>query len=185
MASSDLLDYYACRNDRLPPSLWRSNDPSSRARFNETNLHLQAACQTIPENLDELEQALIHHLNWYSGVASPFISTFSDREDAENWALKKVKNLKKAAHFVDENSLDLSLYEFDTARVTDYTWVLHFRTMIDRLGIDDPNIKFVTKNEYLILNFVPSTVTKVSELQYQPSVFGGRELSDLFLSSCD
>lgn len=117
-------------------------------------------------------------MTWSSGVLSPFISVLSDQIQAQNWALRRVENLKGRRHSAEEESLDMFLHGFDSARLSEYTWIFHFRTLLKLFGIEAP--AYVSRNEYLIWKFVPIKVVLISRLKYQRSGHGQCELSHTF-----
>ena len=103
----------------------------------------------VPESELSADPALFirsieDHLDWYSEVPSPFISLFSDRWHAENWAQTWSKNKEGQAYRV---------FEIDGTQL-DPAFLFRPYIMKTRLGaeIDNPRVDF---HELLYLNYIP------------------------------
>lgn len=169
MASSSLFDEHACYD--LPTCLWRTNDPWSQAQIDSTDGYLKAATQTMPESLAELKEAVEQHLDWYSDVPSPFISTLSDQGHARDWATKRARRNERQPGYISDISplLDTSpwlvthLFEFETSSLNKYTWIFHLCSLINSFDIIVPQTLHATEDEYLISSFAPVKIALMSQ----------------------
>jgi hypothetical protein len=134
----------------LPTRFYRVHYPSSHTTF--TNFRGFSASDTQTFYPHDAQQALFFqslrcHSKWSDSTPSPYISVFSDKRHAENWALEWSRNnscVGCEVFEIDSSSLG-NVYVFSVARMS---WQLQARPseLVDRL---DPD-------EYLCLHRIPA-----------------------------
>jgi hypothetical protein len=147
MQSSQILDSLKCTS---PPSrFWRVNHGGSQAHH-DNNGDLVANSTSTPSTLQELKQAVDDHLDWRNPQPSCFLSVFSDRQHARNWASQR-----------GGREWQVSIYEIDTVRLQD-VYIFKLEQLILPLEIS-PSRDYA--HEYLILHRIPNrAVTSRLEL---------------------
>ncbi|KAI9745075.1 MAG: hypothetical protein M1818_001353 [Claussenomyces sp. TS43310] len=92
-------------------------------------------CTSVSRALETIES----HVNWWSNEPSPWISTFSNRAAAENWALTWKRN---------NNGQDCDVVEIDGSRLLDCL-IVRVRDVLH------PMERPYSSMEYLVLHHVP------------------------------
>ncbi|PVF93327.1 hypothetical protein CPB86DRAFT_113924 [Serendipita vermifera] len=140
-----LSDYRVPDRD-FPKILYRVDHEDSWTRCHGALGFLAARPCYIPKDKDEFVEAVEKHLDWKSGVASPFISLFRDHGHAINWAKKWSKNCPGKSCVVTKIMIESS----------DDVALFFVPKLIRKLNVKSPNPNFHV-NEYLCLHNVPLT----------------------------
>lgn len=137
---------------RTPPRLlWRVNDKVSRAQ-RDAEHRLTACNQLLPITKQDFKEAIENHLNWANrSKASCFLSVFSDKANARQWALDRLGSLHKTYKF-EEKDLQLVRLEIDSANLIKHTWIFDAQELAALLELDAKPLT----DEYLVYREIPS-----------------------------
>lgn len=103
--------------------------------------------------LDTFRQSVEKHLDWYNCEEQPYVSCFSDRRHAVDWAAKTA----------DRKGISCTLWKIDTSLMKDI-YVFSIKDITSRLGINLPERASRHQNTYLCLHSIPmSAVVSIKE----------------------
>lgn len=142
MANSFNIHDFTCEEALLPTVCWRvSHNNSQHTRDPRTGTMTAAGNNTsfVTSNRARLKQAVVDHLNWYSGVTSCFLSVFCEQESAIQWA-----------HTL--RSSDVAITPVIIGMLSPDTLIFDAVEVCDKLGI--PN-KY-SRDEFLITDSLPA-----------------------------
>jgi hypothetical protein len=153
-----IFKLYECTNP--PPILWRVTEKISQAQ-RDAEYRLTAPNNFLPITRQELKEAIKNHLNWADrSKASCFLSVFSDKINARNWALDLLEDLEQTYKF-DEEDIQLVRLKIDSAKLIKHTWIFDAQEIVNTLELD---VKIVP-GEYLVYSDIPSrTIVSCSGL---------------------
>lgn len=138
MATPFHLYDYKC--NRLPKTLWRVTHGNTQSLFQNGDIVAVDDTREFRDDAD-LADAVQNHVNWYSKQPSCFLSVFTDKTHARNWAKQREKGYGPV--YVHEISTDL----FPAC-----TYVLDIEVLMNELEIVHP----YSANELLILHRIPA-----------------------------
>ncbi|KAM0714211.1 hypothetical protein Q7P37_009998 [Cladosporium fusiforme] len=138
-------------HSRKPTTFFRVESDSSRARWRErkgivarkkTALSFRRAC---PEFLEMVE----NHLDWGSGVPSPFISVYSEMQRAQQEADRRM----------EEGHNGVVIWEIDTYKARNKVEYRNLRPFTEKYGIHIPGRALNnSKYEWIFLNRIPDAM---------------------------
>ena len=128
---------------QLPENLYRVQYDGCSTVFSFNGLFAADTATTFDETaIPNFRESIVNHFTWNNRSPTPYVSTFSDREHAENWALKMGTNAK--------------LLRLSTA-LWDDPYVFKLSTLVQMLPVTIPDAAFQhVKGAYLCLHSVPS-----------------------------
>lgn len=131
-------------------NFWRVVYPGCQSHRERATGDLVAADRTECNDRFSFEQAVQNHLTWRSLRLSCFLSVFSDKTHAINWAKKR-----------DRAEGDVQIISITTETLPPSSYVFNMSELQHSLDIDCP----FSAHEYLFLYRIPSIcITKVEEL---------------------
>ena len=146
------MERYRLDVDCLPNLFYRVQYPGTQTIHDETGFSTKGVVSSSP-NEDEFKDLVAEAFQWDSLVPSPFINVFSEKDHAENWALKWL-------HVEDEVCKVLAIKTCEL----DSVMVFKLSTLMDELGI---NLRGGAlqhkKGAYLCLHRIPARAVGTSE----------------------
>jgi hypothetical protein len=124
MDSFNLHDY-ARPHDSLPALLWKVTHPKSQHTLNHRTGEMSARCDDTISDEASLKQRVSDHFRWSCREPSCFLSVFTNKEHARNWAKLR---LEEPGHEVYITPIITAMLPA-TAQVFDAT------SLSERLGI--------------------------------------------------
>ncbi|MCJ1326844.1 hypothetical protein MMC10_003510 [Thelotrema lepadinum] len=132
--------------------------PDLLAADEETTFLLHDEQQPFLQD-NAFKQAIKAHCNWDKDEKSPFLSVFSDKEDAIQWGLAAPWNCNRrgAAKF------DFKVYEFETTLIASQVYIYELERLMSRIHITFPKSTkrgrsgLTTDDEYLVLHRIPGS----------------------------
>ncbi|KAL8793811.1 MAG: hypothetical protein Q9195_003641 [Heterodermia aff. obscurata] len=138
------MDAWSVKPGYVPRRLYRVDYEDAWSEY-IPELGFQAATTTHEHLLADYPalfiESLENHLDWKSRVPSPYISLFSQKLHAENWALKWMER---------HPGKECCVFEINGMKL-DRACLFRPYSMGDSLGADS----WVDPHEYLCLHFVP------------------------------
>ncbi|KAG8830195.1 hypothetical protein FRC18_008541 [Serendipita sp. 400] len=155
MSTSVMEPYQPLPRD-FPLILYRIHYPESQTRYSQRR-GFTAASNFTPYAINGFRNAVTNHLDWGCKVRSPFISTFRNREHAENWARRRlIKN--------DSDSCEIMKIKVD---LDDDVMVFRLAYLVDRLAITTALDRSKIWSEYIFFHRIPSEVIlEVDSISY-------------------
>jgi hypothetical protein len=138
------MDSYQLGPGDFPLTLYRIDYPGAQTTWSP-RWGFQAASTFTPLRVAGLRNAVQYHLDWRSRITSPFISTFGNRQHAENWANTWIANNNQTCYL-----LEIRLDADDDVRV------FRVRSLVDRLGVTTRLDPSQYHSEYLCFQRIPS-----------------------------
>ncbi|KAI0851656.1 hypothetical protein F5Y00DRAFT_274569 [Daldinia vernicosa] len=140
MTESWNLNPYKCTHP--PKTLWRVIHSGTQSRRCPSTGDLIASDSTrIIRDEPELKQAIEKHINWWSRQPSCFLSVFSNRQHARNWAEQRGATQSR-----------VDIYEIDTTRLPPDTYLFDVDSLKATLGFVHP----ASTHEFLFLHRIPA-----------------------------
>lgn len=146
---------YQCDTSELPRYLYRVDYPASQTSLDKEGLTAKDTLSFRNTLVDEdsFKESVQNHSIWDDRNASPFITLFSDRTHAVNWARiepwrRNYKHIPKVG--------DWKLLTIETSRLSEVK-VFKISTLYQELGLKAPGT--VMQNEadaYICLHWVPN-----------------------------
>jgi len=158
-----LMQRLRCDHAHLPAYLYRAQYHDSNTTLDANGL--SAATQTFDEHdIEELRQSVVDHFTWSNRSATPYISLFSDRRHAENWAVKM--------------GVDSILLVVDTTLLGDVD-VFRLSTLLEELAATIPEAasQHIT-GAYLCLRSIPHRAITPIAFDRRCSRPGPRDIAD-------
>ncbi|PTB68158.1 hypothetical protein BBK36DRAFT_1157830 [Trichoderma citrinoviride] len=115
------FDADAYKRNSLPKTFYRVTYPGSQARDEDTGDYVSDTNLEISDNL-HLKQVAENHFYWRR-EPSPFVSVFSDKKHALNWAYRRVDRLNCGLDEVYISKIDTAKLPLGT-RVFDATFLV-------------------------------------------------------------
>ncbi|KAG8822504.1 hypothetical protein FRC18_011017 [Serendipita sp. 400] len=163
---TSVMEPYQLRPRDFPLILYRVHYPGSQTRYSQRR-GFTAASRFTPYAINGFRNAVTNHLDWGCKVRSPFISTFRNREHAENWA-------RRWAFNNDPESCEIVKMRIDS---DDDVMVFRLAYLVDRLGISTSLDRSQIRSEYIFFRRIPSEVIlevdSISYSGYSESDFEG------------
>ncbi|OWZ06233.1 hypothetical protein PHMEG_00021544 [Phytophthora megakarya] len=156
-----IVNQYQCSTNEKPHRLCRVQYDGS--------MSLQARGNQNFSSEDEFKWAIEAHLNWFNHTPTPFVSTFSNRQQAKNWAHRCSGNGHKVEAILELNPLRFGPI-FSVLRLVQ-----------DRhLGVNTNLSESTYVNEYLVLDEIPrnSIIQHDNNSGDDISVSDGSDISD-------
>ncbi|KAG8814488.1 hypothetical protein FRC19_001708 [Serendipita sp. 401] len=161
MSSSPMHPYHL-RQEDFPITLYRVHYPGSQTTFSE-HFGFQSASNFTPYRTNGLRNAVTYHIDWQCNTPSPFISTFSNREHALNWA-----RIWRGNH----NLQDCQIVELRIL-ANDGVAVFRLADLVNALGITTTLEPSQYRSEYLCFHNIPArAVVRTDSVSY-PVAFSG------------
>ena len=137
------MDRLRCSEEQLPEYLYRVQYDGCNTVFSIDGLFAADIATTFDETaIPDFRESIVNQFTRMSRLPTPYISTFSDREHAENWALKMGTSAK--------------LLRLNTA-LWDDPYVFKLSTLVQMLPVIIPDAASQhIKGAYLCLHSVPS-----------------------------
>lgn len=137
------MDRLRCSEEQLPEHIYRVQHDGCNTVFSIDGLFAADIATTFDETaIPDFRESIVNQFTRMSRLPTPYISTFSDREHAENWALKMGTSAK--------------LLRLSTA-LWDDPYVFKLSTLVQMLPVIIPNTASQhIKGAYLCLHRVPS-----------------------------
>lgn len=128
------MDIHVCSKLAVPNRLYRVHYPGSRTAFSRAQGFSASDTTTVygANELADFKAAIANQFTWNCRASLPFISLFSDREHAENWARKEPWR----GH--ENPNRNWSLHVIDTTRLTDTCRLFKLSDLIEELHVDLP-----------------------------------------------
>ncbi|KAG8806454.1 hypothetical protein FRC17_004981 [Serendipita sp. 399] len=137
------MDSYSLGREAFPLTVYRVTYPGAQASYSRES-GFKSASNFTPRRVKGFQNAVEYHLNWQCRTASPFISTFSNFQHAQNWAKRWTENHKEACTIVE--------LEIETDHnVT----VFHVSTLAEKLGVTPSIDPSFYRSEYLCFHRIP------------------------------
>lgn len=136
----------------LPFNLYRVQYPGCQTALSDNGLAARDINIIYSENeMDAFRQSIIDQLTWSHCGAQPYITCFSDKDHAENWALKEPWN-------PDERDKDSwSILTINT-RFMPETYVFSLNDLVTHLDLELPGrASQHEKGAYLCLHRIPTS----------------------------
>ena len=134
------MDDWSIERGSIPRRLYRVDYESARSEY-IPNRGFEAATFAFTNNPAIFLDSVEDHLNWFSGVWSPYISLFSQKRHAENWARKWMAN---------NGNRGCNVFEISGKKLERF-YLFHPYSMEVRFGAES----WVDPHEYLCLHFIP------------------------------
>ena len=141
------MEAWAVEPRYVPRKLYRVDYQGTWSRYIPEH-GFEAAIFTHPSDLSAypaLISSIEDHLNWSSGVLSPFISLFSEKRHAENWAQIWMNNNPGRACLV---------FEINGTKLDRVAFLFRPYYMKTRLGAEIDN-SWIDPHELLCLHHIP------------------------------
>jgi hypothetical protein len=135
------MDIFRTESCNIPQTLYRVDYDDTLTTY-DSEMGFQAGDTTTFLSDFQIELFVISveaHRDWHSRIRSPYISLFSDRENAENWATR----------WELYNSRPCQIVEIDGTRLAD-SRVYCVRDLQNQFGLSGPR-----NSEYLCLHRIP------------------------------
>ena len=146
------MEQYRLDIDCLPSLFYRVQYPTSHTIHDETGLSARGTISSNPDE-DEFKDLVAKAFIWGSDVPSPFIKVFSEKDHAENWALK----------WLDVEDERCSLLTIESCQL-DSVKVFKVSTLVNNLGINLPDGALQhKKGAYLCVHRIPARAVCTSE----------------------
>lgn len=145
------MNVHRFQNALLPIELYRVHYTGSRTTFSPHEGLAAPDTAKIYNDEVSLGQAIVNQFTWNSRETSPFISLFSDRELAENWALKEPWR----GTLRDAREDDWTLFVIDTRLLGD-AWLCKVSQLVSafKLQIPDKAVQHIS-GSFLCLHRIP------------------------------
>ncbi|KIM26855.1 hypothetical protein M408DRAFT_330422 [Serendipita vermifera MAFF 305830] len=171
--STPIMDSFRVSQHNFPLTLYRVEYPGTQTSYSQQS-GFQAASTFTPYSINGLRNAVEYHLDWRCRVLSPFISTFSNREHAHNWARVWSEN---------NNHRDWCFVVVVTLMPQHGVTVFRVADLVNRLGINTSLDPSQYESEYLCFQRIPpGAVVREQEVSYPArlgyATFGGDSDSD-------
>lgn len=173
------MDEYRCSVNDLPQRLYRVDYLGSQTTCSDEDGFQAADTTTLysKDKMDLFKEAVVNHLDWNSHGASPFISVFSDREHAENWACKEPWRSK----FMREDTLESGRWTLSVTNpaALNETYVFQVKRLEGCLGFKIPSNARQNERsgEYLCLHKIP--IIAIIEKRNSEQVQNGKAIKCL------
>jgi hypothetical protein len=153
------MDEYVCSRWDLPNELYRVHYAGSRTSFSSQQGF--AASDTTKtfryDELNEFKQAIGKQFTWSFRESLPFISLFSDKRHAEDWACKEPWRGRQGP---DE---DWTLYVINTVELPETTQVFRLSDLVEKLSLGIPEVaKQHIQGAFLCLHHIPASAIVAS-----------------------
>jgi hypothetical protein len=136
----------------LPVNLYRVQYPGCQTALSGNGLEAKDTNVTYTEDgMNAFRQSIIEQLTWGHRGAQPYITCFSDKDHAENWALKEPWN-------PGEREKDSwSLLTINTRSMPE-TYVFSLNDLVTQLDLALPErVSQHVRGAYLCLHRIPTT----------------------------
>ncbi len=146
------MERFRCSPVVLPRNLYRVQYPWCQTAFSGNGLAAKDTNVTYSEDeTDAFGESITNQLTWHYRGLQPYITCFSDKDHAENWALKEPLNPSER----DKDSW--SLLTIDT-RLMPETYVFSLDDLVTRLHLELPEgATQHKKGAYLCLYTIPTS----------------------------
>ena len=134
------MDDWSIPPGLIPRRLYRVDYEGTMSEY-IPNRGFEAATFAFTNIEAEFLESVEDHLNWFSGVWSPYISLFSEKRHAENWARKWMAN---------NGSRDCRVFEIDGKKL-ESAYLFHPYCLEIQFG----DGCWGDEHEYLCLHFIP------------------------------
>ncbi|MCJ1231214.1 hypothetical protein MMC12_007891 [Toensbergia leucococca] len=133
----------------LPPNLYRCHYPTSWTKYSDATAFIAADSKTFLSNSQPhlFVKSIQTHLDWNSTIESPYVSTFAERDNAENWALRWRKN---------HHGQECRVYEINTRALGEDIYVFCMNDVRRNFKLPNPENK-PENSEHLFLHRIPPT----------------------------
>ena len=140
------MDRLRCSVEQLPEYLYRVQYDGCNTVFSVNGLFAADIATTFDETaLPDFRKSIVNQFTRMNRLPTSYISTFSDREHADNWALKMGTNAK--------------LLRLSTA-LWDVSYVFKLSTLVQMLPVEIPDAASQhIEGAYWFLHSVPSNAT--------------------------
>ncbi|KAG8852731.1 hypothetical protein FRB91_006065 [Serendipita sp. 411] len=154
--SNSVMSPYQLRRGDFPITLYRIHYPGSQTTFSR-QLGLESASDFTPYRVKGLRNAVKYHIDWQCDIPSPFISTFSNRGHALNWARTwRANNGDQPCKIVEL-----------VIEANDGVAVFRLADLVDGLGITTTLEPSQYRSEYLCLhNIPPEAIVRTERVSY-------------------
>uniref|UniRef100_L7JCS9 DUF7587 domain-containing protein n=1 Tax=Pyricularia oryzae (strain P131) TaxID=1143193 RepID=L7JCS9_PYRO1 len=150
----DLVSY-TCTSP--PQILWRVRHANTQSHLDKSGDVAVDSTRQLP-NEASLTDALKRHFEWCPGRPSCFLSLFSDKSHALNWA-------KQRERFAYNGRCEFAwITKIETSKLPRSTLLFKAADLSHRLDVHSP-----TQNEFLVLHKIPIDAYKLYNLPTQPS----------------
>ncbi|KAI0523901.1 hypothetical protein F5B22DRAFT_422226 [Xylaria bambusicola] len=144
------MDQYRCPPEELPRYLYRVRYPESQTRHTAEGLTAADTTTVYGDNEHQrglFRQAVEKHFTSSDRDSSLFISLFSDRDHAENWAYMELWHSRWSENW--------TLCTIDTSLLNE-VYVFKVSTLVDELRVEiPPQAEQHKKGAYICLHRVP------------------------------
>ncbi|KAG8852732.1 hypothetical protein FRB91_006066 [Serendipita sp. 411] len=149
--STPAINTYKLRRQEFPITLYGVDYPGSQTAYSEEE-GFQADSDFTPYYTTGLRNAVEYHLDWQCRIPSPFISTFSNREHARNWARTWRENNDNEMCYIVEMRI----------KANDGVTVFRLADLVNELDIPTSLHASQYRSEYLCFRHIPAeTVVRV------------------------
>ena len=131
-----------CHPKQLPQYLYRVQYPSCNTTLTDEGLYASDADPISEDDIAAFRQSVVDFSTWNRNHKSLYISLFSKRETAEEFALKK--------------SGEIKLITIDTFRLPRSVQVFKLSTLIKTFGIKATGTAQLSDGIYLCLHHIPT-----------------------------
>lgn len=139
------LNLYRC--NQLPRYLWRVTDSNSQSQRDVNTGDLVASDHTRTfYNKSGFKQAIADHIAWSHRRRSCFLSVFSDKRHAQNWAYQRAKTRTYVC-----------IHEIEACRLPPETYIFDVVSLMAALEV----IPCFQTHELLILHRIPARFISV------------------------
>jgi hypothetical protein len=148
------MDKYICAIRDLPDIIYRVDYPGSRTTFSTQEGFVAADTNKVfgANELNDFKRAIEGHFTWSHRASSPFISLFSDREHAENWACKEPWRENNGSRG------GWALYVIDMDGLKNMTSFFKLNDLVERLNLDIPEgAQQHMQGAFVCLHHIPAT----------------------------
>jgi hypothetical protein len=147
----------------IPRELYRVQYPTSSTLWTANGLQARSWWPFSSYSDPQFLRAMKNHLWWYS-TPSPFISLFSDRQRAENWAVKRARSSGEECHVIKINTALIGTQPFHVP-----TFCSNLPDRIRAQMMKNPSFH---THEYLCLYQIPSMA--VTEIRSTAAIEQGK-----------
>lgn len=131
-----------CDPEDLPQYLYRVQYPSCNTTLTDEGLHASDTDPISEDDIATFRQSVVDFSTWNRNHKTPYISLFSKREVAEDFALKKAGEIK--------------VIKIDTFRLPGSARVFKLSSVIKTFGIKPVGTAQMSEGIFLCLHHVPA-----------------------------
>ena len=168
--SHQAMEKFDCRPTDLPPKLYRLWYPGCQTTLSGNGLAAKDTNVFYSENeMVAFRQSIVRQMTWSYRGAQPYITCFSEKDHAENWALKQPWNPR------GQEKGSWILLTIDT-RLLSETYVFRLNDLVKNLALTIPERAFQhVQGAYLCLHRIP-----MSAIACLTEVRGGTQVAVIF-----